>query len=144
MSTTAREYALNLRVYYEDTDAGGVVFYANYLRFFERARTEMLRAGGIDQNAMLQGARVAFVVRSVAVEYLASARLDDAITVTAALERIGGASASFVQRVLRGDQVLVTAVVKVVCVNLDEMRPLPIPPPIRAIIEAYLLPAQDS
>ena len=144
MSTTAREYALNLRVYYEDTDAGGVVFYANYLRFFERARTEMLRAGGIDQNAMLQGARVAFVVRSVAVEYLASARLDDAITVTAALERIGGASASFVQRVLRGDQVLVTAVVKVVCVNLDEMRPLPIPPPIRAIIEAYLLPAQDT
>lgn len=144
MSTTAREYALNVRVYYEDTDAGGVVFYANYLRFFERARTEMLRAGGIDQHALLAGARVAFVVRSVTVDYLASARLDDAITITAALERIGGASATFVQRVLRDNEVLATASVKVVCVNLDEMRPLPIPPAIRSVIEAHLLSAQGS
>jgi acyl-CoA thioester hydrolase len=86
-----------LRVYYEDTDAGGIVFYANYLKFFERARTEWLRACGIDQRVLADSDGVLFVVRRTTLEYSAPARLDDLIHVVSRIERIGRASVDFHQ-----------------------------------------------
>src|SRR5882757_6557251 len=90
-----------LRVYYEDTDAGGIVFYANYLKFFERARTEWLRACGVDQNRLAAETGALFIVRSTSVDYRAPARLDDLVTVVSRIERIGRASVDFVQEAQR-------------------------------------------
>src|SRR5579863_7801883 len=84
-----------IRVYYEDTDAGGIVFYANYLKFFERARTEWLRACGVDQNRLADEADAIFIVRSTAVDYRAPARLDDVVKVVSRIERLGRASVDF-------------------------------------------------
>ncbi|WP_020957394.1 YbgC/FadM family acyl-CoA thioesterase, partial [Ralstonia solanacearum] len=93
----------NLRVYWEDTDAGGVVFYANYLKFFERARTEWLRALGVDQQALADTTGAMFVVRSTAVDYRAPARLDDLLQIRSRMERVGPASVQFAQESWRGD-----------------------------------------
>src|ERR1700690_415696 len=91
-----------LRVYYEDTDAGGIVFYANYLKFFERARTEWLRACGVDQSALATTSGLIFFVRGTTVDYLAPARLDDTVTIVSRIERLGRASVDFVQSAHRG------------------------------------------
>src|SRR3954464_8102232 len=90
-----------VRVYYEDTDTGGVVFYANYLKFFERARTEWLRAAGVSQQALSDRHRVMFVVKSTAVDYHAPAKLDDQLQLTVTVERLGKASVQFVQQAWR-------------------------------------------
>ena len=82
-------YTWPIRVYYEDTDAGGIVFYANYLKFFERARTEWLRACGVDQNRLAEETGAIFIVRSTAVDYRAPARLDDVVRVVCRIERLG-------------------------------------------------------
>lgn len=123
---------LAVRVYYEDTDAAGVVYYANYLRFCERARTEWLRAAGYEQQALLTGQRIGFVVRSVGAEYLSPAVLDDALEVHTTVEELGGASLTFVQRVMRGTQELFRGRFVIACVNLDKKRPSPLPAPMRA------------
>ena len=120
-------FTWTVRVYYEDTDAGGIVYYANYLKFFERARTEWLRSLDIHQQALLAGEGVAFVVRSAAVDYLASARLDDEIRLTLSIDKLGRASVQFVQQAWRGDVLLSSATVKVGCVNAATMRPRPLP-----------------
>jgi len=120
-------FTWTVRVYYEDTDAGGIVYYANYLKFFERARTEWLRSLGIHQQALLAGEGVAFVVRSAAVDYLASARLDDEIRLTLSIDKLGRASVQFVQQAWRGDVLLSSAAVKVGCVDAATMRPRPLP-----------------
>jgi acyl-CoA thioester hydrolase len=131
LSTTAAEmpsvFTWTVRVYYEDTDAGGIVYYANYLKFFERARTEWLRALGIHQQELLANERVAFVVRSAAVDYLASARLDDEVRLTLAVEKQGRASVQFAQQAWRGDELLSSAQVKVGCVDAATMRPRALP-----------------
>lgn len=116
-----------VRVYYEDTDAGGIVYYANYLKFYERARTEWLRSLGIGQQELLGGEGVAFVVRSAAVEYLAAARLDDEVTLTLRVEKLGRASVQFAQQAWRGDTLLSSASVKVACVDAATMRPRSLP-----------------
>jgi acyl-CoA thioester hydrolase len=116
-----------VRVYYEDTDAGGIVYYANYLKFFERARTEWLRALGIHQQQLLDQEGAAFVVRSAAVEYISAARLDDQLEVRLTVEKLGRASVQFVQQAWRGDTLLSTAAVKVGCVDAASMRPRPLP-----------------
>jgi len=120
-------FTWTVRVYYEDTDAGGIVYYANYLKFFERARTEWLRSLDIHQQALLAGEGVAFVVRSAAVDYLASARLDDEIRLTLSIDKLGRASVQFVQQAWRGDVLLSSAAVKVGCVDAATMRPRPLP-----------------
>jgi acyl-CoA thioester hydrolase len=112
-----------VRIYYEDTDAGGIVFYANYLKFFERARTEWLRAAGIGQQEMLERQGTVFVVKNVSLDYHAPARLDDELTLTLTVEKLGRASVQFAQQAWRGTQLLTSARVKVGCVDAITMRP---------------------
>ena len=95
-----------VRVYYEDTDAGGVVFYANYLKFFERARTEMLRAMGYEQDELIANEGIIFVVRSVQVDYLSPARFNEQLQVSAKVSLAKKASLTFEQVITRGDDVL--------------------------------------
>jgi acyl-CoA thioester hydrolase len=120
-----------VRVYYEDTDTGGVVFYANYLKFFERARTEWLRAAGISQQALAESHRVMFVVKSTVVDYHAPAKLDDELKLSVVVERLGRASVHFMQEAWRGESarqhLLASGRIKVGCVNVDTFRPCPIP-----------------
>ena len=120
-------FTWTVRVYYEDTDAGGIVYYANYLKFFERARTEWLRSLGIHQQTLLDEESAAFVVRSAAVEYLSSARLDDEVTLHLTVEKLGRASVQFAQQAWRGETLLSTANVKIGCVDAQTMRPRPLP-----------------
>lgn len=124
----ADNFTWHIRVYYEDTDTGGVVFYANYLKFFERARTEWLRAAGIEQQILAETHQVMFVVKSTAVDYHAPARLDDELKLTVVVEKLGRASVQFVQEAWRGQQRLVTARIKVACVETNTIRPCALPP----------------
>jgi acyl-CoA thioester hydrolase len=123
-----------IRVYYEDTDAGGIVFYANYLKFFERARTEWLRACGVDQNRLADQAGAIFIVRSTAVDYRAPARLDDVVKVVSRIERLGRASVDFAQEAWRDGTLLATGSIRVGCVDRIALRPAAIPPPVLAAL----------
>ncbi|MDD5272924.1 MAG: tol-pal system-associated acyl-CoA thioesterase [Methylovulum sp.] len=116
-----------IRVYYEDTDAGGVVFYANYLKFFERARTEMLRAMGYEQDVLRDEAGIIFVVRSVQVDYLSPARFNELLQVSSAVTQAKKASLTFAQTVSRGDATLATGLIRIACLNAGTMRPAAIP-----------------
>jgi len=128
---------LAIRVYFEDTDAGGVVYYANYLKFMERARTEWLRALGIEQTLLARLERVQFVVHSLCVDYRAPARLDDALLVHSRVTKLGRASLTFAQRVERNAQTLVEARIHICCVSTDRLRATPLP----AALHATLLQA---
>jgi acyl-CoA thioester hydrolase len=125
-----------VRVYYEDTDAGGIVFYANYLKFFERARTEWLRAAGIGQQLLLVQEGVAFVVKHASIDYHAPARLDDEIRLTTRIEKLGRATVQFFQQAWRGEQLLTSANVKVGCVDAATMRPRPLSDAVAAKMRA--------
>nr|WP_284504823.1 tol-pal system-associated acyl-CoA thioesterase [Caballeronia sp. INDeC2] len=116
-----------VRVYYEDTDAGGIVFYANYLKFFERARTEWLRACGIDQQRLADSNGVVFVVRRTSVEYSSPARLDDVIRVLSRIERLGRASVDFHQEAWRDGVLLASGDIRVASVDRASVRPAAIP-----------------
>ena len=116
-----------LRVYWEDTDAGGVVFYANYLKFFERARTEWLRALGFSQQLMLQHERRLFVVADTAVRYLRAARLDDQLQVTVAVAEAGRASLRLQQQAWRDGELLAEGTIRIGCVEAAGFRPSRIP-----------------
>jgi len=125
-----------IRVYYEDTDAGGVVFYANYLKFFERARTEMLRAMGYEQDELIANEGIVFVVRSVQVDYLSPARFNDQLHVSAKVSLVKKASLTFEQVITRGDDVLCKGSVRIACLGTQTMRPKAIPETLfRAILE---------
>jgi acyl-CoA thioester hydrolase len=117
----------SMRVYWEDTDAGGVVFYANYLKFFERARTEWLRAMGIEQRALQETTGSIFVVADVALRYLAPAKLDDMLVVTVKVLEMGKASIALEQQAWRGEVLLAQGTVRVGCVNSTSLRPCRIP-----------------
>ena len=112
---TSSCFTLPVRVYYEDTDAGGVVYYAKYLHYFERARTEWLRSFGFEQHAMLRDSGLAFAVRSAQVDYLRPARLDDELTIVSAIIGLGRAQITFAQHAERNGEVLVDAKIKVAC-----------------------------
>lgn len=116
-----------LRIYWEDTDAGGVVFYANYLKFFERARTEWLRALGVGQQALREAEGAIFVVSDTAVQYRAPARLDDELRVTVQLVETGRASLLLRQQAWRGDTLLAEGRIRVGCVDAGNFRPRRIP-----------------
>jgi acyl-CoA thioester hydrolase len=121
---------LVVRVYYEDTDSGGVVYYANYLKYLERARTEFLRELGFAQRQLAEETGLAFAVRSLAVEYLKPARLDDLIEVVTVVEDLGRAQVTFVQSIRRAEDILVTATVRVACLDLAKGRAAAMPKPI--------------
>lgn len=127
-----------VRVYYEDTDLGGVVYYANYLKFFERARTEWLRSLGVDQSALLAEKRLIFVIVSAGLAYLSPARFDDLLCVTARLASRRRTAMTFDQSIHRGSpegERLVTATVQAACVDADSFRPRAIPTEIFAAME---------
>ncbi|MDQ8022965.1 MAG: tol-pal system-associated acyl-CoA thioesterase [Moraxellaceae bacterium] len=125
---------LLLRVYYEDTDAAGVVYYANYLRFCERARTEWLRALGFSQQAMFASDGLAFVVTRVEADYLRGAELDDWLRVASEVAASGRASLVFRQRVWRGDVLLFDSRVTVACVDMLSKRPRRLPASLAALL----------
>jgi acyl-CoA thioester hydrolase len=116
-----------VRVYYEDTDSGGVVYYANYLRFLERARTEVLRGLGFEQAQLASDAGIAFAVRSLQAEYLKPARLDDLIEVATTIGELGRAQVVFMQRIEREGELLVDATVRVACLDLAKGKAAAIP-----------------
>lgn len=119
-----------VRVYWEDTDAGGVVYYANYLRFMERARSEWLRTLGVDQAVLARTERLQFVVVEVQVRYRIPARYDDSLVVGVALLQRRGASLIFGQEIRRagdGGELLVAATVRAACVDCETLKPRPLP-----------------
>lgn len=120
-------FTFPVRVYWEDTDAGGVVFYANYLKFFERARTEWLRASGVEQQRLRDDTGAMFVVAEVQTRYLAPARLDDLLHVTVQVEEHGAASMVIVQEAFRGDMLLAKGRIRIGCVQAESLRPCRIP-----------------
>lgn len=132
---TPQPFHWPIRVYYQDTDAGGVVFYANYLGFMERARTEWLRALGFEQPEMAAADRVLFVVRAVHIEYLRPSRFNDNLQVTVEVVNVGGSRIRFLQQVLRGSEEIARAKVEVVCVSTDTFRPARMPDGLRITID---------
>lgn len=135
MTNLVTEFNWPVRVYYEDTDAGGVVFYANYLKFMERARTEWLRSLGIEQDIFLEQG-IAFVVRKVDVDYLSPARFNQELTVSCKLLQRKRASLSFQQKVQSACQnhTYATGAVTIACVDLNRGKPVAIPQPIMEVL----------
>jgi len=119
------DFRLPIRVYVEDTDAGGIVFYANYLKFMERARTELMRSLGFDKPALFDGLQ--FVVHEVALKYHSPAILDDEIIVTAVLSKATRATFEMTQQVFRGEELLVEGSIKVACIDARTKRPKGMP-----------------
>ena len=117
----------SLRVYYEDTDAGGIVYYANYLKFFERARTEWLRELGINQANFLEQ-NIGFVVRKVEMDNVASAKLDDLLNINSTITTLKRASLVFHQQITnQAQQLICTVTVRIACVNFQSAKPMAIP-----------------
>src|SRR5689334_19958980 len=131
-------FALPVRVYYQDTDAGGVVFHAGYVDFLERARTEWLRHIGYSVRALAQQENMPFFVRELHVRYLRPALLDDELSVTAAVEHLGFVSLTMEQQVRRGTELLAHASVNLACVDADALKPTRVPLPVRAAVEAAM------
>ena len=122
-----KKFIWPIRVYYEDTDAGGVVFHANYINFLERARTEMLRAMGYEQDELTVNEGIIFAVRSVQVDYLLPARFNEQIQVSAEVMLAKKASLTFEQMITRGDDVLCKSIIRIACLDAKSMRPKAIP-----------------
>jgi len=120
-------FSFGIRVYWEDTDAGGVVYHASYVRFLERARTEWLRALGFGQQALRESEDMVLVVRDMAIDFHKPARLDDELQVSVVLAERRNASLLITQQIYRGDQVLVRAKVRVACLVASSFRPRPLP-----------------
>ena len=121
------DFTFPVRVYWEDTDAGGVVYYASYLKFLERARSEWLRTLGVDQVRMMRDERLQFVVVEANVRYHRPAKFDDELAVSVTLESLRGASISMGQEVRRGAELLVSATVRAACLDADTLKPRPLP-----------------
>jgi acyl-CoA thioester hydrolase len=128
-----KQFSWPARVYWEDTDGGGVVYYANYLRFLERARTEWLRSLGFVQTELAKDPGIMFVVASVNIEYRRPARLDDSLEIICTCEQESAACLRFDQRILKGQLLLVTASARVACLDAKTFRPKRLP---TAIVEA--------
>lgn len=129
-------HSIPVRVYYEDTDLAGIVYYANYLKFIERARSEWIRELGIDQNRLKDEQGLVFAVRRVEADYLAPARFDDLLAVTTAPARIGTARIEVVQQVRRGETLLFEARVTLACVATATMRPARLPAELTRLMQS--------
>ena len=116
-----------VRVYYEDTDHGGVVYYANYLKFMERARTEWLRSLGYEQDRLIDEQQTIFVVRSAQLDFLRPARFNDLLEVEASVAERSKVTFTFAQRVMRGEETLCSGMVRVACLDATSFRPRPLP-----------------
>lgn len=124
------EFQWGVRVYYEDTDAGGIVYYANYLKYMERARTEWLRSLGVDQSRLMAEDRLMFVVVSAEARYVKPARFDEALNVSCRVLSTTRTSLIFEQEIRRGDrdgELLVSGTIRAACVSADSLKPRPIP-----------------
>jgi len=119
-------FSIPLRVYIEDTDAGGIVYYVNYLKYMERSRTEFLRSLGYDKPAILDGGLL-LVVHAAQINYRRSARLDDQLQVSAQIEKLARTYVEFKQQVMRGDELLCEGVIRIACVDAATMKPSAIP-----------------
>ena len=138
-----RAHILPLRVYYEDTDAAGIVYHANYLRFMERGRTEFLRELGHDLAALRSGGGINWAVKRLAIEYIAPGRLDEALQVMTTVEALRGASVDLRQQVKRRDAVLTDSTLTLVCMNAAG-RPVRLPSDARAALsERAITPRGD-
>jgi acyl-CoA thioester hydrolase len=118
---------LPVRVYFQDTDAGGVVYHASYVNFMERARTEWLRTHGYSNAGLMKEFGVVFVVRTIKVDYLKPALLDDLLDITAQIKDIGRSRLNLLQSVRRGQEVLTEAEVHLVCVSVESFKPVSVP-----------------
>ena len=134
--TDSEAHVFRTRVYWEDTDGAGIVYYANYFKFAERARTEMLRAIGIEQRRMLDETGIAFAVKRCACEYLRPAQLDDALEIVSCVTQARGASLDMHQQVRRDDAALAELDVTIVCIGRDG-RPARLPPGVRHALAAF-------
>jgi acyl-CoA thioester hydrolase len=123
----AHNFSIKIRIYWEDTDAGGVVYYANYLKFMERCRTDWLRALGVDQQRLRLERQLQFAVVNVTVDFIRPATLNDEVIVTAELERLSGATICFKQKIWREDVQLIDAKARVACLDSGTLRPRAIP-----------------
>lgn len=131
-------FSISMRVYYEDTDAGGIVYHANYLKFTERARTDWLRSAGLSQQELLEQGQ-GFVVTRLRARFVQSARLDDILSVTCIPIRVGGASLTFYQQVLSQDQELLFELeCQAAHLDLRQRRPLPLRGPVLELARAQL------
>jgi acyl-CoA thioester hydrolase len=129
------EFTWPIRVYYEDTDAGGIVHHANYVKFFERSRLEWLRHYGIELTQLKQQYNLIFVIRQLIIDYLKPAFLDDIIHISVKLSKIGKASMTIEQEILREKEILCRATVKIALVNSENKRPQLIPPDMLKILQ---------
>ncbi len=125
-----------VRVYYEDTDAGGVVYHSQYLNFMERARTEWLRALGFEQTALRTSLNILFVVHSMQIQFKRSAKFDDLLSVNTQLTRLKQSSFECNQTIVRGDEVLIQTQVKIACVHAETFKPTGIPAQIKHKMES--------
>ena len=134
-SAAQKSFSWPLRVYYQHTDAGGVVFHANYFSFMECARTELLQSQGFDLGELARRDRVLFVVHSAQIAYHKPALLNDLLTVTAQVKHVGRARLEFDQAVVRGEEVLASAELSLACVSAKSYRPVAVPEVIRKKLE---------
>ena len=130
-STPGSTFFLPVRVYYQDTDAGGVVYHSTYLDFMERARYEWLRELGFDIHSLVQIHKAIFMIRSLNIEYFKPALLDDLLHVSVQVTAVGRSRLTLTQQVLRGQTILAGAVVNAVCVGVDTLKPVSVPAPLR-------------
>jgi acyl-CoA thioester hydrolase len=137
MTTSALSFTHPVRIYWEDTDAGGVVFYANYLKFFERARTEWLRALGVGQQQMRRSEGSILVVVDTRVRYLQPARLDDELNITVTLAEAARATLTLAQAALRGATLLADSRITLACVEVNTFRPQRLPRPILDALASF-------
>ncbi len=133
MTSAAPSFSHPVRIYWEDTDAGGLVYYANYLKFFERARTQWLRALGVGQQRLREEQGLMFVVTDASVRYLAPARLDDELNVSVALAAVARATLTLTQAALRGATIVADGQITLACVAAGSLRPRRLP---KAILDA--------
>ena len=133
-----QKYVLPIRIYYEDTDAGGIVYHASYLRFMERARTDFLREYGHERRMLAEQFGVQFVVSELSIKYLKPALLDDLVEATAAIESLSYAGAIFQQTVERNGEILAKATAKAVCITCDGLKPAAIPQSLREKLKGLL------
>jgi len=122
------EFEWPVRVYYEDTDSGGVVYHSNYLNFMERARTEWLRALGFEQDVLIEQHQCLFAVHSMQINFKRPAKFNDALIVRSQIVKAVGARMEFDQKIYRGDELLCQAAVKIACLDANRFRPIPLPP----------------
>jgi acyl-CoA thioester hydrolase len=135
---TSQYHSHPVRVYYEDTDAAGIVYYANYLKYAERARTELLRTLGLENASLMENSGLAFAVRHCSIDYIKAARLDDALYVATFVIDLAGASLTMQQDVYRAGDVLVSLEVRLACIDVASGRAKRLPAPVRDAFAGYL------